>query len=130
ITKYGPKEGNPQVTTEEIPFEKKREFNPNLAPGTEKVKQEGRPGEKTITTSILVNPITGEKVGEGDTIVKLTKAPVDEIVEFGGEEIPQNHKDEFDPNVPVGEKEEVPGHPGVKNPETGEIVTPPVDDIT
>ncbi|WP_428700958.1 E domain-containing protein [Staphylococcus coagulans] len=130
ITKYGPKEGNPQVTTEEIPFEKKREFNPNLAPGTEKVKQEGRAGEKTITTPILVNPITGEKVGEGDTIVKLTKAPVDEIVEFGGEEIPQNHKDEFDPNVPVGEKEEVPGHPGVKNPETGEIVTPPVDDIT
>ncbi|WP_458788528.1 E domain-containing protein [Staphylococcus coagulans] len=130
ITKYGPKEGNPQVTTEEIPFEKKREFNPNLAPGTEKVKQEGRPGEKTITTPILVNPITGEKVGVGKAQEEVTKAPVDEIVEFGGEEIPQNHKDEFDPNVPVGEKEEVPGHPGVKNPETGEIVTPPVDDIT
>ncbi|WP_434556507.1 E domain-containing protein [Staphylococcus coagulans] len=130
IIKYGPKEGNPQVTTEEIPFEKKREFNPNLAPGTEKVKQEGRPGEKTITTPILVNPITGEKVGVGKAQEEVTKAPVDEIVEFGGEEIPQNHKDEFDPNVPVGEKEEVPGHPGVKNPETGEIVTPPVDDIT
>ncbi|MBT2831507.1 hypothetical protein HIR69_11755, partial [Staphylococcus coagulans] len=85
---------------------------------------------KTITTPILVNPITGEKVGVGKAQEEVTKAPVDEIVEFGGEEIQQNHKDEFDPNVPVGEKEEVPGHPGVKNPETGEIVTPPVDDIT
>ena len=26
--------------------------------------------------------------------------------------------------------EEVPGKPGIKNPETGEVVTPPVDDVT
>ncbi|AYU54291.1 E domain-containing protein [Staphylococcus debuckii] len=37
--------------------------------------------------------------------------------------------DEFDPNVPAGETQEVPGKPGVKNPVTGEVVTPPVDTV-
>ena len=27
-------------------------------------------------------------------------------------------------------EEEVPGKPGIKNPDTGEVVTPPVDDVT
>ncbi|WP_258028233.1 G5 domain-containing protein, partial [Staphylococcus aureus] len=31
------------------PFEKERKFNPDLAPGTEKVTREGQKGEKTIT---------------------------------------------------------------------------------
>ncbi|HCT8132193.1 TPA: LPXTG-anchored surface protein SasG, partial [Staphylococcus aureus] len=35
---------------EEIPFKKERKFNPDLAPGTEKVTREGQKGEKTITT--------------------------------------------------------------------------------
>ncbi|WRN62938.1 G5 domain-containing protein [Staphylococcus aureus] len=42
-------------------------FNPKLQPGEERVKQEGQPGSKTITTPITVNPLTGEKVGEGST---------------------------------------------------------------
>ena len=29
----------------------------------------------------------------------------------------------FDPNAPKGSKEEVPGKPGIKNPDTGEVVT-------
>ena len=29
------------ISTKEIPFNKKREFDPNLAPGTEKVVQKG-----------------------------------------------------------------------------------------
>ena len=56
--------------------------------------------------------------------------PVDEIVHFAPEEVPQGHKDEFDPNLPIDGTEEVPGKPGIKNPETGEVVTPPVDDVT
>ena len=48
---------------------------------------------------------------------------MDEIVHYGGEQIPQGHKDEFDPNAPVDSKTEVPGKPGVKNPDTGEVVT-------
>ena len=55
---------------------------------------------------------------------------MDEIVHYGGEEVPQGHKDEFDPNAPKGSEEEVPGKPGIKNPDTGEVVTPPVDDVT
>ena len=43
--------------------------------------------------------------------------------QFGGEEVPQGHKDEFDPNLPIDGTEEVPGKPGIKNPETGEVVT-------
>ncbi|MCE5512894.1 E domain-containing protein, partial [Staphylococcus pseudintermedius] len=111
-------------------FGKERHFNPNLKPGEEKVTQQGEPGEKTITTPITVNPITGEKVGEGKPTEEITKDPVPEITEFGGKEVPQGHKEEFDPNLPVDGKEEVPGHPGIINPETGEEVTPPQDDIT
>ncbi|WP_199852872.1 E domain-containing protein, partial [Staphylococcus aureus] len=40
------------------------------------------------------------------------------------------HRDEFDPKLPTGEKEEVPGKPGIKNPETGDVVRPPVDSVT
>ena len=39
VTKYGPVDGDSITSTEEIPFDKKREFDPNLAPGTEKVVQ-------------------------------------------------------------------------------------------
>ncbi|MBC9756073.1 Accumulation-associated protein, partial [Klebsiella pneumoniae] len=88
-----------ETKTVEIPFETKREFNPKLQPGEERVKQEGQPGSKTITTPITVNPLTGEKVGEGQPTEEITKQPVDKIVEFGGEKIPQGHKDIFDPNL-------------------------------
>ena len=30
---------------------------------------------------------------------------MDEIVHYGGEEVPQGHKDEFDPNAPKGSEE-------------------------
>uniref|UniRef100_UPI002ACED63A YSIRK-type signal peptide-containing protein n=2 Tax=Staphylococcus haemolyticus TaxID=1283 RepID=UPI002ACED63A len=78
---YTPKaeEGTPETTTEKIPYETKREFDPKLEPGTEKVVQKGENGEKTTTTPIYVNPTTGEKVGEGTPTTKVTKEPVDEI---------------------------------------------------
>ncbi|MGC7627467.1 E domain-containing protein, partial [Staphylococcus epidermidis] len=129
---YTPKavDGDPIISTKEIPFNKKREFDPNLAPGTEKVVQKGEPGIETTTTPTYVNPNTGEKVGEGEPTEKITKQPVDEIVHYGGEEIKPGHKDEFDPNAPKGSQTTQPGKPGVKNPDTGEVVTPPVDDVT
>ncbi|WP_195831687.1 E domain-containing protein, partial [Staphylococcus haemolyticus] len=130
VTKYGPVDGDPIIEKEEIPFDKKREFDPNLKPGTEEVVQKGENGEKTTTTPTTKNPLTGEKVGEGEPTEEITKDPVDEIVHYGGEEVPQGHKDEFDPNAPKGSEEEVPGKPGIKNPDTGEVVTPPVDDVT
>ncbi|MCK8512039.1 E domain-containing protein, partial [Staphylococcus aureus] len=109
VIKHGPKTGTPETKTVEIPFETKREFNPKLQPGEERVKQEGQPGSKTITTPITVNPLTGEKVGEGQPTEEITKQPVDKIVEFGGEKIPQGHKDIFDPNLPTDQTEKVPG---------------------
>ncbi|MCW9136522.1 E domain-containing protein, partial [Staphylococcus sp. SUC_1.1] len=119
-----------EVTKQPIPHKTIREFDPNLKPGTEKVVQKGENGEKTITTPITKNPLTDEIVDKGTPTEEITKDPVDEIVHYGGEEVPQGHKDEFDPNAPKGSKEDVPGKPGVKNPDTGEVVTPPVDDVT
>ena len=115
VTKHGPVAGDPEVTKEEIPYETKREFNPDLPPGTENVKQPGKPGEKTTTTPTTKNPLTGEKVSEGKPTTEITTPPTDEIIEFGGEEVPQGHKDEFDPNLPIDGTEEVPGKPGIKN---------------
>ena len=46
VTKYGPVDGDPIVDKEEIPFDKKREFDPNLKPGEEEVVQKGENGEK------------------------------------------------------------------------------------
>ena len=48
VTKYGPVDGDPITSTEEIPFDKKREFNPDLKPGEERVKQKGEPGTKQL----------------------------------------------------------------------------------
>ena len=39
VTKYGPVDGDPIVDKEEIPYETKREFDPNLKAGEEKVVQ-------------------------------------------------------------------------------------------
>ena len=52
--------------------------------------------EKNNNAPATKNPLTGEKVGEGEPTEEITKDPVDEIVHYGGEEVPQGHKDEFD----------------------------------
>ena len=39
--------------------------------------------------------INRRKVGEGEPTEEITKDPVDEIVHYGGEEVPQGHKDEL-----------------------------------
>ncbi|HHW5066256.1 TPA: LPXTG-anchored surface protein SasG [Staphylococcus aureus] len=114
---------------EEIPFKKERKFNPDLAPGTEKVTREGQKGEKTITTPTLKNPLTGEIISKGESKEEITKDPVNELTEFGGEKIPQGHKDIFDPNLPTDQTEKVPGKPGIKNPDTGKVIEEPVDDV-
>ena len=45
VTKYGPVDGDPIVDKEEIPYETKREFDKDLAPGTESCTK-GENGEK------------------------------------------------------------------------------------
>ncbi|MCG9855538.1 E domain-containing protein [Staphylococcus argenteus] len=129
VTKYGPVKGDSIVEKEEIPFEKERKFNPDLEPGTEKVTREGQKGEKTITTPTLKNPLTGEIISKGEPKEEITKDPINELTEFGGEKIPQGHKDIFDPNLPTDQTEKVPGKPGIKNPDTGKVIEEPVDDV-
>ncbi|RZH83074.1 hypothetical protein EIG92_14680, partial [Staphylococcus aureus] len=58
----------------------------------------------------------GEIISKGESKEEITKDPVNELTEFGGEKIPQGHKDIFDPNLPT--------------PETGDVVRPPVDSVT
>ncbi|MCJ0922133.1 plasmin-sensitive LPXTG-anchored glycoprotein Pls, partial [Mammaliicoccus sciuri] len=117
-----------EVTKEPIPHKTIREFDPTLKPGTpDVIVQKGEDGETTTTTPTKVDPDTGDVVERGEPTTKVTKNPVDEIVHFAPEAVPQGHQDEFDPNLPENGTEEVPGKPGIKNPDTGEVVTPPVD---
>ncbi|HDC6982461.1 TPA: G5 domain-containing protein, partial [Staphylococcus aureus] len=87
VTKYGPVKGDSIVEKEEIPFEKERKFNPDLAPGTEKVTREGQKGEKTITTPTLKNPLTGVIISKGEPKEEITKDPINELTEYGPETI-------------------------------------------
>ena len=83
VIKHGPK----QVHQKRKQWRYRSRQNVNLIQSynlVKRVKQEGQPGSKTITTPITVNPLTGEKVGEVNQ-QKITKQPVDKIVEFGGE---------------------------------------------
>ncbi|MEB7329474.1 E domain-containing protein, partial [Staphylococcus haemolyticus] len=120
-----------EVTKQPITHKTIREFDPTLEPGSpDVIVQKGEDGESTTTTPIKVDPDTGDVVERGEPTTEVTKNAVDEIVHFAPEAVPQGHKDEFDPNAPKGSEEEVPGKPGIKNPDTGEVVTPPVDDVT
>ena len=51
VTKYGPVDGDPIVDKEEIPFDKKREFDPNLKPGTEEVVQKVKMEKNNYNTN-------------------------------------------------------------------------------
>ena len=51
VTKYGPVDGDPITSTEEIPFDKKREFNPDLKPGEERVKQKVNQEQNNYNTN-------------------------------------------------------------------------------
>ena len=51
VTKYGPVDGDPIVDKEEIPYETKRKFNPDLAPGTEEVVQKVKMEKNNYNTN-------------------------------------------------------------------------------
>ncbi|KIT73453.1 E domain-containing protein, partial [Staphylococcus aureus] len=93
-------------------------------PGTEKVSRERQKGEKTITLYSPAASDAYERHSKGEPKEEITKDPINELTEYGPETIAPGHRDEFDPKLPTGEKEEVPGKPGIKNPETGDVVRP------
>ncbi|WP_332311068.1 E domain-containing protein [Mammaliicoccus sciuri] len=76
-----------------------------------------------------MNPLTAEKVGEGDPTTEVTKEPTDEIVNYAPEIIPHGTHEEIDPNLPEGETKVIPGKDGLKDPETGEIIEEPQDEV-
>ena len=102
VTKYGPVDGDPIIEKKRFHLIK-REFDPKLKPGTEEVVQKVKM-EKNNNNTNYEKSINRRKVGEGEPTEEITKDPVDEIVHYGGEEVPQGHKDEFDPNAPKGRR--------------------------
>ena len=89
-----------QRLLEEIPYETKRVLDPTMGPGSpDKVAQKGE--IKTTTTPTTINPLTGEKVGEGEPTTEVTKEPIDEIVNYAPEIIPHGTREEIDPNLPA-----------------------------
>ena len=75
-----PSEASEKVTwTAQVPFDVETRPNPELKPGEIKVVQEGVPGEKTYTADFSAK-------GDQATVTpeeKQTKAPVNEIIEYG-----------------------------------------------
>ncbi|PMC57846.1 peptidase [Dolosicoccus paucivorans] len=65
----------------EVPFEVEIEFDDSLAPGEQKVSQEGVPGEKTRTTTLTIENGKITKTEEGE--FTETKAPVKQIIKVG-----------------------------------------------
>ncbi len=61
--------------------------------------------------------------------VEVTKEPTDEIVNYAPEIIPHGTREEIDPNLPEGETKVIPGKDGLKDPETGEIIEEPQDEV-
>ena len=71
-------EVHPETKTEDIPFDTKREFDPDLKPGEERVVQKGKPTEK------------------------FTKEPIDQVVEYGpNKEYPSNPNNPGKPEQPT-----------------------------
>ncbi|WP_083329366.1 G5 domain-containing protein [Corynebacterium sp. MC3] len=75
-----PSEASKKVTwTAQVPFVVETRPNPELKPGEIKVAQKGEPGEKTYTADFAAK-------GDQATVTpeeKQTKAPVNEIIEYG-----------------------------------------------
>ena len=106
----------------EVPFETVVEFDDNLAPGEQKVTQEGVPGEKTRTTTLTIED--GKVTDEQTTEFEQTKAPVKQIIKVGRntsgeithtEKIPFKYEISYDENLKSGEYViDVPGQEGTK----------------
>ena len=69
------------TTTEEIPYASRTETNADLAEGTRNVKQAGVKGIKTITWDITLTD--GKETARTKKSEKVTKEPVEEIIEVG-----------------------------------------------
>lgn len=125
--RIGAKSNGTQTIEEkvEVPFETIVEFDDSLAPGEQKVSQEGVPGKKTRTTTLTI--VNGEVTETKSDEFKQTQAPTNKIIKVGRntdglvkheEAIPFDYKVEYDSTIPAGEyKIEVPGKAGTRTTE-------------
>ena len=111
------------VEKKEIPFETRYEYDDSLEPGEEKVVQEGKPGLKERTNTLVIEDgkVTEVKEGEFKTItepeeriIKIGRKPSDgETTQTIEREIPYETKVIYDENLEAGsqiiEKEGKPG---------------------
>lgn len=85
--------------TEEIPFDEETVEDPSLAAGTEEVRTEGEPGERTLTYEVTV--VNGEETDRELVNEEVTVEPVSEVVVIGTREKPEPEPEpepECDPN--------------------------------
>lgn len=127
IIEYGPRlEDQELVTTvkKPVPFETEIVFDDTLASGTQEVKQYGRVGEDTVTSTQKL--VDGQPSGDPVVETTRTEEPIKQILRVGTKttgtntetittEAPYKVVVKYDPNMPAGTSEvTTPGVPGEK----------------
>ncbi|MDK7181283.1 G5 domain-containing protein, partial [Corynebacterium riegelii] len=127
IIEYGPALGEDELVTtvkKPVPFETEIVFDDSLEEGKQEVKQVGRLGEDTVTSTQKL--VDGKPSGDPVVETKRTEEPVKQIIRVGTKttgtntetfttEAPYKVVVKYDPNMPAGEsKVTTPGVPGEK----------------
>ena len=79
------------VVTVTLPFERETRFTTTLAPGEQKVIQEGKYGELTTVTKIVYS--AGEEISRAVESVSVTREAQKEIMLVGDTSVDANHSD-------------------------------------
>ena len=104
------------TTTEEIPYPSRTENNAALPEGTRNVKQAGVNGEKTITWDITLT--NGKETARTKKREKVTKEPVEEIIEVGTKKTGVETKETVTVEEKVAFKEETKVDPALDKGQT------------
>ena len=104
------------TTTEEIPYASRTENNADLAEGTHNVKQSGVKGTKTITWDITLTD--GKETARTKKSEKVTKEPVEEIIEVGTKKTGVETKETVTVEEKVAFKEETKVDPALDKGQT------------
>ena len=104
------------TTTEEIPYASRTESNADLAEGTRNVKQAGGKGTKTITWDITLTD--GKETARTKKSEKVTKEPVEEIIEVGTKKTGVETKETVTVEEKVAFKEETKVDPAMDKGQT------------
>ena len=136
IIEYGPGIAPSELVTtvkKPVPFDTEVVFDDTLAAGEQKVDQEGKLGEDTVTSTQKL--VDGKPSGDPVVKTERTAEPTKQIIRVGtkttGEtkktvdsEVPFGVKIEYDPNMPAGKSEVVTeGKPGKKTTTVTQKVT-------